>query len=329
MSDNIFDDIMGLQTRAKGTDYDEMHELKKKIKNKKDLNNDDDSPNKKEGSLTQYAYMEGLYLPTTNTIKELPSSCFKATFLQNGQLAFEQIDFDTDDLIELPDSKSDDVLTEIETFWKKEDVYKRYGYVFKRGILLYGPPGTGKTATVSMVIKKMLDKDGIVLFAGNPMAVAIAVQRIRSIEGNRPILVIWEDFEEIVSKYGEAELLSLLDGELQLNNVVYLATTNYPEKLDGRITNRPSRFDRVIYIDYPNDAARELYLKAKVGTIEKNGFNLVKETKGMSFAHLKEVIICLFIQEKEVKDTLVRIKNMMKNTANSDEYNGKSVGFFS
>ena len=62
--------------------------------------------------------------------------------------------------------------------------------------------------------------------------------------------------------YAESEYLSLLDGENQIGNVVYVATTNYPEKLDKRFTDRPSRFDVVQKISMPNeDGKKILYIK--------------------------------------------------------------------
>jgi ATP-dependent 26S proteasome regulatory subunit len=55
--------------------------------------------------------------------------------------------------------------------------------------------------------------------------------------------------------------LSVLDGENQVDKVLNIATTNYPEKLDRRLVGRPRRFDRLIYIDMPNHVVRREYFK--------------------------------------------------------------------
>jgi hypothetical protein len=41
----------------------------------------------------------------------------------------------------------------------------------------------------------------------------------------------------------EERLLSFLDGKTQIDHVLFMATTNYPERLDQRFRARPSRFE--------------------------------------------------------------------------------------
>jgi DNA topoisomerase IB len=50
----------------------------------------------------------------------------------------------------------------------------------------------------------------------------------------------------------------------QIEDVVYIATTNYPEKLQDRITNRPSRFDRRYKVELPNEEIRDAYIRHKL-----------------------------------------------------------------
>jgi ATP-dependent 26S proteasome regulatory subunit len=76
---------------------------------------------------------------------------------------------------------------------------------------------------------------------------------------------------------------------------VFVATTNYPEKLGERIINRPSRFDRRLFIDDPSDVARRMYLDEMVkGHKLPKGITvdmMVRDTKGMSLAHVKELFV--------------------------------------
>jgi SpoVK/Ycf46/Vps4 family AAA+-type ATPase len=92
------------------------------------------------------------------------------------------------------------------------------------------------------------------------------------IEKHRPIVVMIEDIDAIVDKKGESAMLALLDGELQIDNVVFVATTNYPERLDKRLVNRPSRFDEIIKIGMPSAAARAQYIINKVPRLAPEGF---------------------------------------------------------
>jgi SpoVK/Ycf46/Vps4 family AAA+-type ATPase len=80
------------------------------------------------------------------------------------------------------------------------------------------------------------------------------------------LVVILEDIDSIAgeSRSQTSRLLNILDGVKQIENVVYIATTNYPEKLEERITNRPSRFDRRYRVELPNEEIREAYIKHKL-----------------------------------------------------------------
>ena len=64
--------------------------------------------------------------------------------------------------------------------------------------------------------------------------------------------------------HGDSELLQWLDGSHQINKVINIATTNYPERLDRRIVSRPRRFDRIIKIEAPAARIRETYLAKKL-----------------------------------------------------------------
>jgi hypothetical protein len=114
-------------------------------------------------------------------------------------------------------------------------------------------------------MKDMVSKGGVIILGDcHPERVAEALSGLRWVEPERPIVVILEDIDTIIDRHGESEVLSLLDGENSIDKVVFLATTNYPENLDGRIVNRPSRFDRVVKIGEPSALSRELYLKNSV-----------------------------------------------------------------
>ena len=68
----------------------------------------------------------------------------------------------------------------------------------------------------------------------------------------------------VATAYGDSELLQWLDGNHQVNKSINLASTNYPEKLDRRITSRPRRFDRILRIDNPNARLRAAYFARKL-----------------------------------------------------------------
>lgn len=275
-----------------------------------------------EGGLNQYASLGGQgFIPTTNTIKTLPPDCYTLSMTQEGSPVFIPQKLVTDELLRLPDSRSDEVVSEVERFWTLKDKFKRFGFSHKRGFLLFGPPGSGKTSTVAIITTDMIKRGGMVILGENPMLLAKALGQLRTIEPERPVVVIMEDIDTIIRNYGESHVLSVLDGESQIENVVWIATTNYPENLDGRITNRPSRFDRIVKIGMPNAAAREMYIKSRLDTVINDGVNLVEATDGLSIAHIKELIIGVYCQGNPIKDVLTRLQKM-KVLPKSDEQKG-------
>ena len=116
-------------------------------------------------------------------------------------------------------------------------------------------------------------------------------------------------------RYSTTKLLNILDGVKQIENVVYIATTNYPEKLQERITNRPSRFDRRYKVEMPSNEIRRSYIKNKLSDQDISNIDIdrwVKETDNMSLSHLKELIISVVVMGKDFDEALNSLKEMKK-----------------
>jgi hypothetical protein len=75
---------------------------------------------------------------------------------------------------------------------------------------------------------------------------------------------------------------------------VFLASTNYPDRLDRRFVDRPSRFDTIRYVGMPTGAARRAYLKTKEPSLTDWELALwVDLTEEFSLAHLRDLIIAV------------------------------------
>lgn len=296
------------------------------------------APNDAKRSLTtehrMWASNGTSYFPCARAVEALPPGQYRIQETREGVM-FTKGDVNLDDLLELPDSAANDVISEIQRFWDSEQKFRDYGFVWKRGILLYGPPGSGKTSTIQQLSKMIIDKGGLAIYVDNPWLTATGLTVLRHIEPKRPIVLMLEDIDVMTASHGaEQAILSLLDGELQTDNVVTIATTNYPERLDKRMTNRPSRFDIVKYVGFPSAEARAEFLRQKCHRFA-DGANVseldrwVELTQDYSVSHLKELIILVDIFGYDLDAAVARLNEIREQTPSSDKFEkeDRSFGF--
>lgn len=231
----------------------------------------------------------------------------------------------TDTLLDFPGSPHQSVIDEIEKFWGLEDRFKQRGLLHKRGILLHGAPGSGKTATMHRLIQIFAEKhNGVSIIAEGRVEGTIAgLKLLRDMEPNRPAICIMEDVD-VVMKGQEETLLSLLDGEQQVNNIVFVATTNYPEKLSARLLDRPSRFDLIKEIGMPPAPLRREFLKRKEKTLTPGELEKwVSVSDGFSIAHLREMIVLCKCYDMSLDEAVDRLRKMKAFAAESLKKDGK------
>lgn len=255
------------------------------------------------------------FFPASQSVSFLLPAVYKIKNHMQRGIYFEKVDLATEDLIKFPEANGNKVVDEIQKFWTVEDLYKSYNLPYKRGILMYGPPGGGKSCTIKILMKDVIDRGGIGLIFNQPDLFIDGFRLVREIQPHVPIVVLMEDIDAIVEDFSESEVLNILDGAYDLNKVVFLATTNYPERLGDRILNRPSRFDKRYKIPNPDKVCRRIYLE---NLIEKVNLKIdpnileksVEETDGMSLAHLKELFISVFILEEPLAEALNVLRDM-------------------
>lgn len=284
------------------------------------------SPFGRSGDDAQWAMMSNAtFKAVGRTCQTLPSGTYGIEIDgQTREIVFCTRRVITDELLVLPDSASTRVLQAVDTFWKAKESFKAFGQVYKRGILMWGPPGSGKTSTLMLLTSALIERNGIVVIAKNPELAVKGLEILRRVEPERPLICILEDIDEMVSQHGEHELLALLDGEFQIDNVVFVATTNYPERLDKRFINRPSRFDEIIKVGMPSFDARLVYLQARIAAEQAREWAL--ETEGFSVAHLRELVVAVHCLGREYAETLERLKRMAYTPKSEGGHNAGFVG---
>jgi SpoVK/Ycf46/Vps4 family AAA+-type ATPase len=276
-------------------------------------------------SLVQWAVCgPHTYKPVSSTATKLTSGVYSVAVSQYHGIIYQKKNVCVDDLLRFPDSISDKILAEITTFWGKGKKFGEHGFLHRRGYLLHGPAGSGKTCLVQQIIADIVNADGLVFQCTNhPAVFNDGLAQFRKVEPNRPIVCLFEDIDAIVAEHGEDEILTLLDGENQIDKVLNIATTNYPENLDKRLVARPRRFDRVLEIGMPSAEVRKMYFEKKLNVNDDEIGKWVKASEGFSFAACAELVISVCCFEKPFEEAVETLNEMMTANLSSRSYETK------
>lgn len=295
-------------------------------------NEDDDGEEKtkvdKENHSQWALAGNGRFMPVGSTVPTLPAGIYEP-FAAPGMWGLERMNVASDGIYTLPDMATEEVLAEVSTFWESEEKYRNHNLLYKRGLILWGPPGGGKTVTVKILMNELVQKGGIVVIAQNINLTMMCLKAIRRIEASRNLIVVLEDIDEIINFNGEAVVLSMLDGENNIDNILHLATTNYPDRLGARIINRPSRFDRRVYVGMPGPDARKVYLQkaTKQGLSEEDITQWVNDTDKLSIAHLRELVAAVYCLGQPYAEVIERLLAMSEPVKGDDGFMRKAFGF--
>lgn len=235
------------------------------------------------------------------TAPSLPPGVYVVQSMMDG-VHFCPTNMKSDDLLRFEDPTHSTIISEIDDFWSRKEKYSKMGFLHNRALLMYGPPGSGKSCISKIVIDDVVKRGNIVINTTNLYDLVGGLKALREIESDRQILVLMEDLDGLG---GEAKLLSLLDGEDTVDNIMYLATTNYIERLPPRVL-RPGRFDRKILVESPPRAGRVAYLQNKLGNSPLIN-QLADATDGFSFAHMRELLVGIFCLEQNIDTVLKRL----------------------
>jgi hypothetical protein len=180
----------------------------------------------------------------------------------------------------------DDLRGQVDAFFALRDEYVHMGVSHRRGMLFTGPPGNGKTSALR-VIASVRDEPFILHKVKNHTDQSELDDAFNRATREAPSILCFEDVDSLFDGGLLSHFLNRIDGLYPLEGVLILATTNHPEKLDGAITERPSRFDRLFHFGNPAAPERRRFLKAGLGSVFDE--DLVVQTDGFSMAQVKEV----------------------------------------
>ena len=166
--------------------------------------------------------------------------------------------------------------------YKTPEIFAAFGRKAGGGVLLYGPPGTGKTfiarATagevgarfVAMGVADLVDA----FWGESEKAIRELFAQARR---NAPTVLFFDEFDALGASRGGTEsqfwralvtqLLQEMDGISGPNEgVLVMAATNLPWSVDPAF-RRPGRFDRVVFVPPPDEAARRAILTTHAASL--------------------------------------------------------------
>jgi hypothetical protein len=272
----------------------------------------------------------GRFYPINATHEKLLGGVYEIKADNEDQKFAVEIAFPADDLIHIPGTPTEYIVGQMKDFWNKKEIFDKIGLLYKRGVLLYGPSGCGKTSIIRLLCDEVIARDGVVVSITNIRHAQELLLKLREIEPKRPLMTIFEDIEGMMHDEATAsDVLSFLDGEKQLDNIIHLATTNKPDVLEDRLLRRPGRFDLVVGLNPPIAEARIKYIRHTVkdllpeSTIQK----MAADTDGLGLAHIRELVVSLVCFDLDYDATLRRLKGNAKNEFKASKVGQSVEGF--
>lgn len=235
---------------------------------------------------------------------------FNGGFWQKDHKLWESIQSASWKDIILDKQTKNDIRTDVESFFDSEKLYKDLFIPWKRGLIFLGPPGNGKTITLKALMKTANSTPALYVksFQGFGFGQVFEERSIREIflkaRQMAPCILILEDLDSLITEGNRSYFLNEVDGLESNDGILIICTTNHVEKLDGAITNRPSRFDRKYNFPLPNKDERVQYAEYWRGKLSsRKDIDFTKEfvdtiadmTERFSFAHLKEAFVSTLV----------------------------------
>lgn len=268
-----------------------------------------------EKEFINIAKIGGIFVPQKNKIlinNTLESGVYEIGYNhKDGSVYFTNGLLTTDKLMDLPNEEYFKIISEIDTFLdpKSKAIFESFGFIYKRNILLHGQPGTGKTCLVNRIASKVLEKNGIVLFNPDINLLPSAFNVLNDLQPNILTLVIFEEMDTLLDEQGETPYLNILDGEVQKDNVMYIATTNYIDRIPNRI-KRPGRFASTIEVKFPTMKTRKFYLEQKLKVNDPDIERITQLTEGFSIDELKEVVLSVKCLKRDLQESINKIREL-------------------
>lgn len=245
------------------------------------------------------------------------------------------------DSVFLPDGMKEHIQSNIEGFFKAQDLYKKFNIPYKRGMILAGPPGSGKSSVLKVLASQYRQHAFFMYgFSRSYDEFEDLESLFRRAQALAPSVFILEDIDRVIKTDFMRQCLNLLDGMATSNGVLTIATSNNPQDLDPALIERPSRFDLVLRFDLPDADLRRKYLKKQLENFvpfdDEQLESIVQATNKYSMAMLQEIRTGALLESVAKSEdlnyghvllSLQRLSTSLKTAKKATGSSDKSVGF--
>lgn len=201
----------------------------------------------------------------------------------------------------------------------KADIYDQTIFQLKEidgnnGIILYGQPGTGKSATCQAIVNEAIKVGFSTCFLADDVHYTTLNTFIEQFIS--PCVLFLEDVDSFAQNReemgGKSEISSFLNfingiGEKK-EKIVFVATTNYLDRLDKAVSNRPMRFNRKFKFNLPTDDEVKQLLDLYFAGIELSE-KQIKSCCDKSYtgSHFKEILRTATLLSKKFNKAILEV----------------------
>lgn len=249
-------------------------------------------------------------IPEAETRQKLPPGIYTVKYdPRTEDVSFTESKTTHDELVDLPGTAYDQVMADLAWYFDPEckALFEDVGLLHKMNILLHGVPGGGKTCIVNRVAYRTIEEKGIVLFNPPPTALRQVFRVLDKLQPETRVLVIFEELDQLIQKYNEEIFLHVLDGEVQKANAMFIATTNYIDKVPKRV-RRPGRFAIRLEVGLPSLEARLHYCRLKLPNALQLADQIAEATANFNIDQLKDVIRAHYCMRKPLAPTITDLR---------------------
>lgn len=199
----------------------------------------------------------------------------------------------------------------IDSFISNKAIYDKFSARYKTGILLYGEPGTGKSSIAYTIASYLNYKLKIVDLSSFKVADDFKNTIVSGLEENT--VCLFEDIDTMITNRDDPTkknpmlgiLLNVLDGILSPSDVIFIATTNYIDRLDSALI-RSGRFDfKIELTNYDKELAEEMCkgFEAPLSILDNESFPINPSyLQNKIFTYKKDIIF----NKVQSKDNVVK-----------------------